>query len=120
MCSSGVPSRRDAGRLLESQGADLSFLEATFEDTWNALTPGPYVADIQAEQEDLIAATAMAKEADLPHLAIVQKNLIHAVNAVLESLDPLAHQIESGTILLFAKDDMDAAAIAIAATITKA
>jgi hypothetical protein len=103
-----------AASLLDNQGSGHSFLAVTLADTRSALTPGPYVADIEAEQRDLVEATPKAKEADLPRLAIVQKNLIHAVNAVLESLDPLAHQIESGTVFLFAKEDMDAAAIALA------
>jgi hypothetical protein len=104
----------EAARLLETQQLKLSAFAVTLESAHIAQTPGPYVADIQAEQLDMVVATGKAKEADLPHLAIVQKNLIHAVNAVLISLDPLAHQIESGTVFLFAKDDMDAAAIAIA------
>jgi len=44
-----------------------------------------------------------------------QKNLVHAVNAVLASLDVLAHKIESGTGMLFAKTDMDSAAAALEA-----
>ncbi len=48
-----------------------------------------------------------------PSLVIPQKNLIHAVDAVVASLDPLAHKIESGTVMIFAKEDMDAAAIGL-------
>ena len=44
---------------------------------------------------------------------IPQKNLIHAVDAVLASLDPLAHKIETGTVMLFAKEDMGAAALGL-------
>ena len=54
-----------------------------------------------------------AKPEEYLSLVVPQKNLIHAVDAVLTSLDPLAHKIESGTVLLFAKEDMDAAAIGL-------
>jgi hypothetical protein len=104
----------DASSLLERQAAEAVALSTILEDTWIALAPAPYVADIQAEQRDLLVAAKKARPADLPGLAIVQKNLVHAVNAVLNSLEVLAHQIESGTVMLFAKDDMDAAAVALA------
>jgi cell fate (sporulation/competence/biofilm development) regulator YlbF (YheA/YmcA/DUF963 family) len=41
---------------------------------------------------------------------IPQKNLVHAVNAMLDSLGTLSHRLETGTVMLFAKEDMDAAA----------
>ena len=103
----------DATTLLASQTSQNAFLATNLNDTWAATRPAPYVGEIEAEQLDLVAATAKAKPADLPQLAIVQKNLIHAVNAVLAALDPLSHQIESGTVFLFAKDDMNEAATAI-------
>ena len=105
----------EAVGLIGRQTTNHSALKATLDDRWIALTPAPYVADIQAEQRDLVVATEKAKEADLPHLAIVQKNLIHAVGAVLNSLEVLSHRIEAGTAMLFAKDDMNEAAIAIRA-----
>jgi len=100
-------------KLLADQSLQTSHMAMALNDTWTALRPAPYVIDIQEEQVDLVKATAKAKENELPQLAIVQKNLIHAVNAVLEALDPLSHQVESGTVFLFAKEDMDAAATAI-------
>ena len=102
-----------ATKALAAQLSRNVSLTTTLNDTSIAILPAPYVADIQAEQRDLVVITGKAKPADLPNLAIVQKNLIHAVNAVLGALDPLSHQIESGTVFLFAKDDMDAAAVAI-------
>ncbi len=102
-----------ASKLLESQLLQNSALFITLGDTEAALMPAPFVGDIKAEQLDMVKQLEKVKPAALPKLAIVQKNLIHAVNAVLASLDPLAHQIESGTVFLFAKDDMDAAAEAI-------
>jgi len=109
----GLVILEDATKLLDGQSLQVGSLATTLNDTWTVMLPAPYVADIQAEQLDLVEETAKAKPAELPHLAIVQKNLIHAVNAVLGALDPLSHQIESGTVFLFAKDDMDAAAVAI-------
>ncbi|MBC8373094.1 MAG: hypothetical protein H8E53_05830 [Planctomycetes bacterium] len=110
-----IEALEDAGKLLESQGSILSSFAIVLADTRVALRPGPYVADIQAEQRDLVVATRKAKPADLPHYAIVQKNLVHAVNAVLNSLEALSHRIEVGTVMLFAKDDMAEASIAIQA-----
>jgi hypothetical protein len=81
--------------------------------TGNALAPSPLLVEIEAEQADLIAITKKAKPEEYPSLVIPQKNLVHAVDAVLSSLDPLAHKIESGTVMLFAKEDMDAAAIGL-------
>ncbi len=99
--------------LLEQQTANTASLNGLLEDTRIALAPGPYVADIRAEQLDMVTETREAKPDELPHIAIVQKNLVHAVNAVLNSLEVMNHQVEAGTVMLFAKDDMDAAATAI-------
>jgi hypothetical protein len=99
--------------LLDKQTTNLTSFATVLTDTRIALRPGPYVSDIQAEQRDLIVATQKAKPTDLPQYAIVQKNLVHAVNAVLNSLDVLSHRIEVGTVMLFAKDDMSEASIAI-------
>ena len=79
----------------------------------SVLAPSPKLAEIEAEQIGMAALTEKAKPEERPSLVIPQKNLIHAVNAVVSSLDPLAHKIESGTVLLFAKEDMDAAAIGL-------
>lgn len=103
----------EATKLLANQLSQTGSLSLSLSDARTALRPAPFVSAIQAEQLDLVKLTANAKPDQLPHLAIVQKNLIHAVNAVLEALDPLSHQIESGTVFVFAKDDMDAAATAI-------
>jgi hypothetical protein len=84
----------------------LSMAEST-------LAPSPLLVEIEAEQGHLSALTKKAKPEDRPSLVIPQKNLIHAVDAVVASLDPLAHKIESGTVMIFAKDDMDAAAIGL-------
>jgi hypothetical protein len=79
----------------------------------NALLPSPKLAEIETEQEDLYQITKAAKPGEYSPLIIPQKNLVHAVNAILATLDPLAHEIESGTVLLFAKEDMDAAAVGL-------
>ena len=90
--------------------ADFASVVANTEST---LTPSPQLAEIEAGQMDLMEITEKAKPEELPGLVIPQKNLIHAVDAVVASLDPLAHKIESGTVLIFAKEDMDAAAIGL-------
>jgi len=105
----------EAGRLIAEQTATHSAFAGVLGDAEAALTPSPQLADIEAEQRDMMAATQKAKPADLRELVIPQKNLVHAVDAVLNSLDVLAHKIESGSVMLFAKTDMDSAGVALAA-----
>jgi DNA-binding FrmR family transcriptional regulator/nucleoside 2-deoxyribosyltransferase len=97
--------------------ANLTKTRADFasvvESTKSVLTPGPKLAEIEAEQIDLTEVSGKARPEELPGLVIPQKNLIHAVDAVVASLDPFAHRIESGTVMLFAKEDMDAAAVGL-------
>ena len=78
-----------------------------------ASAPGPLLAEIIDEQKDMVKAAQSMKASELPGLAIPQKNLIHAVNAILTSLDPLSHQIETGSVMIFAKEDMGAASQAL-------
>ena len=61
----------------------------------------------------MLALTRKTRPDDMPKLAIPQKNLIHAVNATLVALNPIEHMVESGTVMLFAKEDMDSAGIAL-------
>ena len=103
----------EAGQLLAEQTALRTSFTGTLATTENALAPSPQLAEIEAEQRDMTAATEKGKPEDLPGLVIPQKNLIHAVDAVLNSLDALAHRIETGTVMLFAKDDMDSAAVGL-------
>jgi len=81
--------------------------------TKTAVAPSPYVAEIEEEQRDMLELTRKTKPEDLPALAIPQKNLTHAVDAILVALDPISHLVESGTVMLFAKDDMAAAGTAM-------
>ena len=96
---------------------ELTATRTTFADVLSmaesVLAPSPKLAEIEAEQIDMAALTEKAKPEERPSLVIPQKNLIHAVQAVVNSLDPLAHKIESGTVLLFAEQDMDEAAIGL-------
>ena len=103
----------DAGLLITELTATRSDFASVLATTTDALAPSPKLAEIEAEQIDMTALTEKTKPEQRTSLIIPQKNLIHAVNAVVSSLDALAHKIESGTVLLFAKEDMDAAAIGL-------
>ena len=103
----------EATSLIEELTITRSAFASVLENTGSALAPSPLLTEIEDEQARLAAVTEKAEPEDYPGLVIPQKNLIHAVDAVLSSLDPLAHKIESGTVLLFAKEDMDAAAIGL-------
>ena len=103
----------EANSLIEELTATRSSFAAVLGITESALAPSPLLAEIEDEQVRLTEVTKKAKQEDYLGLVIPQKNLIHAVDAVLTSLDPMAHKIESGTVMLFAKEDMDAAAIGL-------
>jgi len=99
--------------MVEDLSGALSSYSGALQLTANALAPSPLLLEIESEQLIMLKATEKAKPEEYPSLVIPQKNLVHAVNAALESMDPLAHKVETGTVLLFAKDDMDAAAIGL-------
>jgi hypothetical protein len=103
----------DAAGLNEELTATRTAFVDVLSMAESALAPSPLLVEIEAEQSHLSALTKKAKPEDRPSLVIPQKNLIHAVDAVVASLDPLAHKIESGTVMIFAKEDMDAAAIGL-------
>lgn len=100
--------------LLAEHGKRLGALSVAVGATNSAEKPRPYVVEIAEEQRDMLAVTRKTKPADLPALAVPQKNLIHAVDATLSALDPIEHMIQSGTVMMFAKEDMDAAGAALA------
>lgn len=100
----------EAAGLNEELTATRTAFADVLSMTESVLAPSPLLLEIESEQGHLGVLTEKAKPEDRPSLVIPQKNLIHAVDAVVASLDPLAHKIESGTVMIFAKDDMDAAA----------
>lgn len=97
--------------LLTTQSADVGSLSTALSSNRIVNEPGPLMRDIMFEQHDMVKVAKATEDDDLPKLAIEQKNLVHAVNAVLTYLDPFAHHIETGSVMLFAKEDMNAAAI---------
>lgn len=99
--------------LLTKQSEDASSFSTALSMDRVINEPGPLMKDIQSEQYDILKTAKATKDDDLPGLAMAQKNLIHAVNAVLAYLDPFSHHIETGSVMLFAKDDMDAAAVGL-------
>ncbi|MBT7065182.1 MAG: hypothetical protein HN919_02690, partial [Verrucomicrobia bacterium] len=103
----------DAQELLAEHGKNIGAYAGMVAMTRTAEAPSLYVREIEEEQRDMLAVTRKAKPEDMPALAIPQKNLVHAVDAILAALDPLAHLVESGTVMLFAKEDMDSAGIAL-------
>ncbi len=110
-----LDSLEEAGGVIEELTKTRTAFAGVLATAGDALAPSPLLAEIEAEQAVLTAATAKAKDAPAgqTELVIPQKNLVHAVNAVLDSLDALAHRIDSGTVLLFAKEDMEAAAVGL-------
>jgi len=99
--------------LLTSQGEDVGSFSAALSMNRVIQEPGDLMRDIQFEQMDMVKSAETVKEDDLPSLAVAQKNLVHAVVAILGYLDPFAHHIETGSVMLFAQEDMRAAAEAL-------
>lgn len=99
--------------ILAEHGANITAYSAMLAGAKSAVVPGPYVAEIEEEQRDMLELARKTRPEDLPGLAIPQKNLVHAVDAILTALDPINHLVESGTVMLFAKDDMTAAGTAL-------
>ena len=100
----------EARGLIEGLTATRSSFAGVLGVTGSVLAPSPLLVEIEDEQVQLTGITRKAKPEDYPGLVVPQKNLIHAVDAALASLDPLSHKIETGTVMLFAKEDMGAAA----------
>lgn len=102
-----------AREILAEHLANIGPYAGMLAMTRAAVRPSPFVREIEEEQRDMLELTRKSKPDDMPKLALPQKNLIHAVDAVLVALDPIAHLVESGTVMLFAKDDMDSAGEAL-------
>jgi hypothetical protein len=108
-----VVALSDAQALLAEHKAAVGAYAAMIAAADAALLPSPYVGEIENEQRDMMAVTEKTSPEALPGLSIPQKNLVHAVDAILTALDPIEHMIKSGTIMMFAKEDMDAAGTAM-------
>ncbi|MFZ9937332.1 MAG: hypothetical protein ACO3JG_09780 [Luteolibacter sp.] len=106
---------KQAGVVIEGLSETRRAYSGVLKTADAALAPSPLLAEIQSEQAILSTATekTKAQPAGQAALVIPQKNLVHAVNAMLNSLDTLNHRLDSGTVMLFAKEDMDAAAIGL-------
>ena len=103
----------EATALIEEITLTRTAFAEALATTTAVLAPSPLLVEIESEQGHLSALSERVKPEERGSLVIPQKNLIHAVDSVLASLDPLAHKIESDTVMLFAKEDMDAAAIGL-------
>lgn len=112
--TAAVSAFAEARKLLAEHGRNIAPYAAMLSATKAAIAPSVYVGEIEQEQRDMLALTRATPADDMPNLALPQKNLIHAVNATLMALDPISHLVETGTVMLFAKDDMDAAGTALA------
>ncbi|MDT8391221.1 MAG: hypothetical protein RRC34_12010 [Lentisphaeria bacterium] len=108
-----VSAFADARELLVEHGKKITPYAGMLASTKAAVFPSVYVGEIEEEQRDMLALTRQTEADNMPSLALPQKNLIHAVNAILVALDPVSHLVETGTVMLFAKEDMDAAGIAL-------
>jgi hypothetical protein len=112
---SALENIKMANALLADHAGRLSRFGGVLSAVESAEFPSPFIGEIIAEQGDLLEMVRKAKDDELPNFAVSQKNLVHAVNATLQLLDALAKKVESGTVMMFAKEDMEAAADAMLA-----
>jgi hypothetical protein len=104
----------DAQVLLTEHFKNIAAYAGMVAITDSARKPSPYLDEIIDEQRDMYAITKEMQPSEIPTLTIPQRNLIHAVEAILTALDPVSHLVETGTIMLFAMEDMHAASEALA------
>lgn len=96
----------EARALTEAQSARLGLLQDLFMFQRAVGYAKGYMADIVAEQRDLIAATEKAKQ-DMPqHLLPVLGNLRRCLVDVAPLLDLVAGRLDAGTPLAFAASDI--------------
>lgn len=112
---SALENVKMANALLADHAGRLSRLGGVLLAVESAEFPSPFIAEIIAEQADMLEGVRKAKDDELPGFAVSQKNLVHAVNATLELLAVVAKKVGSGTVMMFAKEDMQAAADAMLA-----
>lgn len=104
---------KDARALNTEHGTNLNtYADSLWIDSV-AVAPIPYVKEIEEEQRDMLETTRKTKPEDLPRFAFAQTNLICAGNAILAALDRIAHLVEPGTVMQFAKSSMDSATVAL-------
>ena len=72
-----------------------------------------FMADIVAEQRDLIAAIEAAKPAGLPGLIPAQENLHQCLIDVAPLLDLVADRLDVGTPLVFSQSDIEDAVLSL-------
>ncbi len=72
-----------------------------------------YLADVVAEQEDLLAATEALESDDVSHLLPPLNNLRKCIGEVAPLLDMVAARIDTGTPLAFAVADLEDAAASL-------
>jgi len=112
---SALANIKMANALLADHAGRLSSLGGVLVAVESAEFPSPFIAEIIAEQRDLLELIRKAKDDELPGFAVSQKNLVHAVNATLELLAVVGKKVGSGSVMMFAKEDMKAAADAMLA-----
>ncbi len=108
-----IAALADARELFGEHAKSIGLYAGMLARTEDAVAPSSYVLEIEEEQRDMLALTRKTRPDDMPALALPQKNLVHAVDAILAALDPIAHMVKSDIVMLFAKEDMDSAGIAL-------
>jgi len=103
----------EARELALAQAGRLSLLQGLYSFQRSVGDAGGWMADIVAEQSDLVEATKAAKPEDGARLIPVMKNLRQCYIDIAPVLDLVAGRLDAGTPLLFAGTDLEDAIFAI-------
>ena len=103
----------DAKELATAQIERLSLLQSLYSFQRSVGIASGWMADIVAEQSDLVDATRKAKPEDAPKLTPVMQNLRQCYTDIAPVLDLVAGRLDAGTPLLFAGTDLEDAILAV-------
>ncbi len=103
----------EAKDLASSQIERLSLLQSLYSFQRSVGIASGWMADVVAEQSDLVDATRKAKPEDATKLTPVMQNLRQCYTDIAPVLDLVAGRLDAGTPLLFAGTDLEDAILAI-------
>ena len=97
----------EAYAIVTTQNEQLGLLQSLLMFQRSVGFANGYMADIVAEQRDMIAATKALESDDASHLLPMLNNLRRCVDDVAPLLDMVAARVDTGTPLAFAVADLE-------------
>ncbi|MFP6856522.1 MAG: hypothetical protein VCA73_04580 [Roseibacillus sp.] len=97
----------EAYAIVTTQNEQLGLLQSLLMFQRSVGFANGYMADIVAEQRDMIAATKALESEDASHLLPMLNNLRRCVDDVAPLLDLVASRLDAGSPLVFAASDLE-------------